>query len=131
MVRLVIALLASGLSGCTPAPYENAEIANEAHVEIADARLAELRQRGEQGDREAIATLVNYYWINHGGANEQTIYWQLKAARLGDCEQWADIMFMVVDDGEPVPPHLFSEGETLVSIGEASGCPAYTSVKPR
>jgi hypothetical protein len=138
MLRALIVLLASLLSSCgllaseDVALEQSAEdaVANEAHIELTDAELAHLTQRGDQGDREAIEQLVNYYWINRGDRNEDTIYWQLQAARVGDCDQWSDLIFMTVDETHPVPPHLFSNGETLTSIGEANGCPHYSPRKP-
>lgn len=101
-------------------------IANEAHVVLSEAELGDLRRRAESGDRAATLRLVDFYLINYGDLNEDGIYWQVHAARQGDCEQWADLMFMEIEDGHPVPARFFSPGETLRGIGETADCPPYT-----
>jgi hypothetical protein len=136
MPRLLTALITLIVLGCGGQPSGTADESDivpmgEAHVELSDVELADLKQIAESGDLAATNTLVDYYYINHGDLNEDGIYWELQAARRGDCERWADLMFMVVDDGDPLPARFFSEGETLQSIGEASGCPPYIPRKKR
>ena len=132
MHRSVIAIVLLFAFGCGNQPLEEAvierdpsePIATEAHISLSAVELARLRQSASSGDVQAMDRLINYYWVNYGDQNEEAIYWQLQAARRGNCEHWEDLMFME-EDGFPVPGRFFSEGETLRSIGESNGCPPY------
>lgn len=120
---MALALLVCSACG-DPAAEQRHEVANEAQVEISDAELADLTQRADAGDLTAIKTLINFYYVNHGDQNPDGIYWELQAARRGDCEHWRDLMFME-ESGFAVPRSFLAEGETLTAIGAAHGCPPY------
>lgn len=130
MVRVSTVLLALLGAACGVQPPQGApaqpsqEVATEAHVDISDAELANLRRRAEAGDLPAIEILINFYHINHGDQDPDGIYWELQAARRGDCERWRDLMFME-ESGFAVPRSFFVERETLAGIGEAHECPPY------
>jgi hypothetical protein len=117
-----------GPEAAVNASNDSEPVANEASVTLSKAELAALKQRADKGDLAAANALGNYYAVNAGLEHEDTIFWQLQAARLGDCAKWADLMFMEDHEGQPVPARFFKAGETLVSIGAASKCPPY---KPR
>jgi hypothetical protein len=137
MIRLQIGALALILAGCGypvvqqdgPDPQPAPEIANEAGIAISDAELAALNERAEQGDLAAIRRLANAYAINAGSDDAETIYWELQAARNGDCDLWADLMFLVTEDGGEIPDSYFQSSESLESIGEANNCPRYEPIK--
>lgn len=105
-------------------PTQESTVANEAYIERSEAALDSLKQMAQSGDRRATRELANYYRINLGDRAEEAIYWELHAARLGDCEAWADLTFMVETEDQPVPSRMFAPGETLPSIGQAQGCAA-------
>lgn len=104
----------------------------EAHTVISDEDLKNLKEKAEKGDREALRFLVlNYYGVNYGELHRETIYWEVKAARFGDCKLWEDLMFAVVEDGLQIPQEFFQPEETLQSIGKANGCSPYVPIKVR
>lgn len=105
-------------------------IANEAIVQLSSTEIAELRRRADSGDVQAMDELANYYLVNYGDWNEDTIYWQLQLARNGSCEHWQSLMFIEMD-GFPIPNKFLKEGETLKAIGEQAGCPPYNAKKLR
>ena len=132
-----MALLAMTVIGCEGQPsgdasgQESEPVANEAVIDLTDGELSDLKRRGDSGDLRAIRELVNYFRINADDTSEDTIYWELQAARRGDCVLWNDLMFGVEDgrgvpEGFAVPERFLREGETLKSIGEAGGCPLYS-----
>lgn len=140
MQRLLMALLAMTVIGCEGQPSGDASgretepVANEAVIDLTDRELSDLKRRGDSGDLQAIRELVNYFSINAGDTSEDRIYWELQAARHGDCVLWNDLMFGVEDgrgvvEGFAVPERLLRDGETLKSIGEAGGCPPYISAE--
>lgn len=105
---------------------ESEEVANEARIELAPETLQNLQQQALAGDLSAAQQLANYYAINFGDDHSDTVRWQLHGARLGDCELWEDLIFMEQHEQRPVPPDLFSENESLESIGTAKGCVSQT-----
>jgi hypothetical protein len=136
MRRLLMALMAMTVIGCEgqssgdASGQEGEPVANEAAIGLTDRELSDLKRRGDSGDLQAIRELVNYFRINVGDTSEDTIYWELQAARRGDCVLWNDLMFGLEDgrgvpEGFTVPERLLREGETLKSIGETVGCPPY------
>lgn len=131
-----MALMAMTVIGCEGQPsgdasgQEGEPVANEAAIGLTDRELSDLKRRGDSGDLQAIRELVNYFRINVGDTSEDTIYWELQAARRGDCVLWNDLMFGLEDgrgvpEGFTVPERFLREGETLKSIGETVGCPPY------
>lgn len=105
------------------------EVANEAVIVLAESEIRALKEKAQDGDLKAAQRLANFFAVNSGINNLDSIRWQLQAARLGDCEHWADLMFLENEEDFSIPSELFLTGESLVSIGEANKCPKYRSQK--
>jgi hypothetical protein len=138
-LRLLLALIVPlALASCDSNRPQNridfqnrSEVANEAIIIIPKSQLNDLVKRAQSGELKAARKLANYYIINLGDYNHDSIRWQLQAARLGDCEHWADLMFLEKEEHIAIPSNLFLKDETLLSIGGKSGCPKYQLQKTK
>jgi TPR repeat protein len=110
---------------------ETTEVANEATMVLSDSERVELERAAQAGNANSAMRLADFYAINFGEDHIETIRWELQAARSGDCSMWADLNFRTQEDGQDIPAHLFTDGETLASIGLANGCGQYVPVKRR
>ena len=128
-----IALASCGSSSSEVAMNEHSasEVANEAMIVISKIELQDLKERAQNGELPAAQKLANYFSINLGDEDSESIRWQLQAARLGDCEYWADLMFLQIEEKVVIPDNFFMTGETLPSIGETNNCPKYKLQKTK
>ncbi|MGC1467909.1 MAG: hypothetical protein WA793_00875 [Sphingorhabdus sp.] len=102
--------------------HDALEVANEAVVVLSDSELRDLKERAQNGELISAQKLANYFTVNSGINESESIRWQLQAARLGDCEHWADLMFLQNEEHFVIPENLFFTGETLISIGKTNKC---------
>ncbi len=98
-------------------------------LELSPVERAMLRQLGAAGDARAMGKLIAYHITHNSEGSPDSLHWRLALARRGDCTMWDDLVFLA-DQGMPPAAREFRPGETIESIGRATGCARRRGLRP-
>lgn len=132
VVALILPMTCSGCNNMNSEVHmddaDPSEVANEAVIVLSENEVRVLKEKAQAGDLGSAKKLANFFIINLGMDQKESLKWQLQAARLGDCEYWADLMFLENNEKFVIPRDLFLSGEDLASIGEKNKCMNYKAL---